>query len=311
MHRPPQSRPTTGLRGSGLRQGRWRLGLAGVLAALLLGGCVIRVVYEQLDWLALWYVEDYFDLDPAQERLARDIIGRTLRWHREEHLPRYAALTRTVLGTVGTPVQPPFVAERYAESVVLWDELAARLVPDAATLLRSLTDEQVDELFVNLARENEDLADDFSGSTRLERRRKQDKAILKAIRRFTGPLTAAQETMIRARTARFHDLSDDWLGRRETWQREFRRLLDVRATDPEFEARLGALMLTPEQFDSPDYRRKVAENRQAAFDLVAAVLNSLDASQLKHLRDRLSTWAEDFDTLVRAGRKRSQPEPVT
>lgn len=290
---------------------RWRLCLAGLVATALLGGCVIRVAYEQLDWLALWYVEDYFDLQPEQERIARDIVARTLAWHRQEHLPRYAGLTRTVIGAVGSPVQPPFVADRYAEAVLLWDELIARVLPDAAILLRSLSDEQVDELFANLAKENRDLAEDFSGSTTAERRTKQDKIILKAFRRFTGRLSGAQETMVRARTARFHDLSDDWLRRRETWQREFRRLLDARATDPTFEVRLGELLLAPERLDSEDYRRKVADNRQAAFDLVAAVLNSLDPAQLQHLRDRLSTWADDFDTLVRAGQKRPQAEPAT
>ncbi|MBN8279585.1 MAG: hypothetical protein J0M16_03150 [Gammaproteobacteria bacterium] len=300
-----------GLHGSAPCPSGWRLLLAGILATFLLGGCVIRVAYEQLDWLALWYLEDYFDLQPEQERVAREIVARTLAWHREEHLPRYAGLTRKVIDAVGTPVQPPFVAQRYAEAVLLWDELLARVLPDAAILLRSLTDEQVDELFANLAKENRDLAEDFSGSTAAERRSKQDKVILKAFRRFTGRLNGAQETMVRARTARFHDLSDDWLRRRETWQQEFRRLLDARATDPAFEVRLGQLLLTPERFDSDDYRRQVADNRQSAFDLVAAVLNSLEAAQLQHLRDRLSTWADDFDTLVRAGRKRSQPEPVT
>ena len=66
----------------------------------MLSGCVVRVVYNQLDWLALWYVEDYFDLDPAQEEQAKEMIGRTISWHRETQLPRYASLMRTVLGGI-------------------------------------------------------------------------------------------------------------------------------------------------------------------------------------------------------------------
>ena len=58
------------------RAARWswlRLAATGVLAVLLLGGCVVRVVYNQLDWLALWYVEDYFDLDPAQAHIVKAV----------------------------------------------------------------------------------------------------------------------------------------------------------------------------------------------------------------------------------------------
>ena len=117
----------------------------------------VRVVYNQLDWLALWYVEDYFDLDPAQETQAKQMIGRTISWHRETQLPRYASLTRTLLLGITPPADPIFLAERYAEIVTLWDDLLRQVAPDFSVLLQSLTDEQVIDLFENLADENREL----------------------------------------------------------------------------------------------------------------------------------------------------------
>jgi len=272
-----------------------------LLATLLLGGCVVRVVYNQLDWLALWYVEDYFDLDASQEQLARDMIGRTLSWHRETQLPQYAGLTRSLLAGSTPPVDPEFLAARYGDVVTLWDGFLMQVTPDLAVLLRSLSDEQVESLFDTLARDNEELAEDFSGVTAAERRAKQDKSIIRAFRRFTGRLTSAQEVMVRTRTARFHDLSADWLSRRAAWQAEFRRLLEVRRTDPAFEQRLGRLLLNPDQFDGPGYRELVEQNRRASFALVAVVLDSLSADQRRHLDGRLTTFAEDFEALVRSG----------
>lgn len=266
----------------------------------MLGGCVVRVVYNQLDWLALWYVEDYFELDPAQEEQARQMIGRTISWHRETQLPRYASLVRRVLGGVNAPVEPAFLADRYAEFVELWDGLLKQVAPDFARLLQSLTDDQVDELFANLADENEELAEDYSGISREERRAKQDKAIIKAFRRFTGRLSAEQEVLVRTRTSRFHDLSADWLVRRAAWQEEFRVLMAGRKADPLFAERITVLILSPNQFDSPGYRKLVLENQQASFSLVAAVLNSLSQKQSEHLRKHLTTYANDFDALVRA-----------
>jgi hypothetical protein len=300
-------------RGRAARSSWLRHAAVGILAVLLLSGCVVRVVYNQLDWLALWYVEDYFDLDPAQELQAKEMIGRTISWHRETQLPRYAALTRTMLAAVDSPVEPSFLGERYAEVVGLWDDLLRRVAPDFASLLQSLSDEQVDELFENLARDNEELAEDYSGVSREERRTKQDKAIIKAFKRFTGKLTPEQEILVRTRAARLHDLSADWLKRREAWQLEFRVLMAGRKSDPQFAERIADLLLNPNQFDGPGYRQLVLENQEASFGLVAAVLASLSQKQSDHLRNHLSTYANDFDALVRdksgtAAEQNSQPD---
>jgi hypothetical protein len=282
-----------------------RLALTGLLVATVLGGCVIRVVYNQLDWLALLYVEDYFDLDRAQEEQASELISQTLTWHRDTQLPRYASLSRTVLAVTEAPVSAVFVAERYAEIVEMWDELLLRVSPGMAALLQTLSDEQVEELFARLAEENEELEEDYSGISREERRVKQGKAIIRAFRRFIGPLKPAQETLIRRETEESHDLSADWLRRRAAWQREFRLLMDGRKSDPAFADRFTDLVLNPNQFDSPGYRELVTDNQQGSFELVAEVLGTLSPAQTKHLRKAFTTYANDFDALIRAGKSQS------
>jgi hypothetical protein len=260
---------------------------------------VIRVVYEQMDWLALWYLEDYFDLDVSQETQAKEMIARTLAWHRETQLPRYAVLTRNLLASIDGPVEPQFLAAQYDEVVSLWDDLLRRVSPDLSVLLQSLSDDQVDELFSNLADENRELAEDYSGQTREERRSKQDKEIIKSFRRFTGRLTAEQEVFVRSRTARFHDLSADWLDRRAAWQSEFRVLMTGRKSNARFAEEFRDLLLNPNQFDHPGYRKRVEDNQQASFRLVASVLGSLTPEQSNHLRNRLTTYASDFEALTR------------
>lgn len=287
---------------------RLRLVLVALLASTLLGGCVIRVVYNQLDWLTLWYVDDYVDLDRAQEEQARSLITQTLRWHRATQLPRYAALARTILAGIDAPVSEAFVADRYAEVVVLWDEFLQQVCPDVAALLKTLSDRQVGELFARLAEKNEELEDDYSGTDSEERRIKQSKAIIRMFRRFTGRLNPAQEVLIRSETEKSHDLSADWLRRRAAWQEAFRVLMDGRKVDPGFEARFTNLVLNPNQFDSPGYRELVQENQQRFFRLVADVLGTLTPAQEEHLKRRFTTDANDFDALI--GRSKEQREDL-
>ena len=275
-----------------------RVILVSVVAAALLSGCVVRVVYNQLDWLVLWYVEGYFDLDAAGERQARELIGRTLEWHRREELPKYAAFFRRLASNPVGTVTPAFVAARYDEILVLWDELIRHASPDVASLLQGLSDEQAGDLFAKLAQENGELAADYSGVTPEERRAKQDKSIVRAFQRFTGRLDAKQEAILRGRTAEMHDLSADWLQRRADWQRAFRVLMAGRRTNPGFAERFADLLLNPNQFDSPGYRELVVDNQQRAFAMVAAVVSSLSPSQAEHLREHFATYAADFEALA-------------
>jgi hypothetical protein len=276
------------------------MALTGLLIATVLGGCVIRVVYNQLDWLALWYVEDYFDLDRAQEEKARALIDQTLTWHRATQLPRYASLSRELLKAAEGPVSETFIADRYAEVVELLDAVLRRVCPDVAVLLQTLSDEQVEDLFARLAEENAELEEDYSGVSREERRAKQAKAIIRVFRRFTGRLDPAQEVLIRSETEKSHDLSADWLRRRAAWQQEFRVLMEGRKSNPGFAARFADLVLNPNQFDSPGYREVVQDNQRRFFKLTSDVLGTLSPAQAKHLEKRLTTDANDFDALIRA-----------
>ena len=277
-----------------------RLLITGLVLVTVLGGCVIRVAYNQLDWLALWYVEDYFELDRAQEPRAKRLIAQTLSWHRTTQLPQYAALARRLLEGAETSVDAEFLATRYAEVVELWDALLRHVAPDLARLLQTLSDEQVESLFARLAEENSELEEDYSGVSPEERRAKRDKEIIQAFRRFTGTLNTSQEALVTGQTAQMHDLSSDWLRRRAVWQGEFRVLMTGRKADPVFVDRFTELVLDPNQFDAPGYRALVEENRQYSFRLVAEVLGNLTPVQAKRLQKNLKTYAADFDSLVKA-----------
>jgi len=287
---------------------RFRLVLTVTLVAVLLSGCVVRIVYNQLDWLTLWYVDDYFELDKAQKAEARELIGETLDWHRSTQLPHYARLSREVRDRVGRPVPAPFVAGTYEEIVELWDQLLLHVANDAGRLLQTLSDSQVEVLFERLAKENLEFEEEYSGVTAAERRAKQDKAIIKAFRRFTGRLSPEQESLIRSRAAKLHDLSAEWLHRRAAWQAQFRVLLKTRNSDPQFVEQLAGLMLDPNQFDSPGYRELVEDNQRQIFSLVAELLGTLSPAQTDRLRKRLDGFVQDFDALIReAGSPKETP----
>jgi hypothetical protein len=277
---------------------RWRLPMLAILASLLLTGCVVRIAYNQLEWLTRWSVSGYLDLDDSQERMVREIIGRNLAWHRTTELPQYAAYMRELRAGLSGQVSAEFMARQYATTLVIWDRTLLQISPDIAQLLLTLSDEQVSEFFAEIEERNAELAEEYSGYRPEERRKKQDRSIVRAFRWFTGALSRDQEVLVKSYTAGMHDLTEQWLQRRRAWQAAFRELMENRADNVAFERQLTDLLLDPNQFDSTEYRRLVAANREIAFAMSADVLSSLSPKQKKHLDERLSSLAEDFDVLA-------------
>ncbi len=63
-----------------------------VIAALflVLTACSgTTLVYNRLDTILPWYVDDYVDLDNPQQQLLDQTLQPFLRWHRQQELPRY------------------------------------------------------------------------------------------------------------------------------------------------------------------------------------------------------------------------------
>jgi hypothetical protein len=263
----------------------------------LLAGCT-RLVLGQLDWLVVWYVDSYVSLDPAQKSLVRDGVRRNVATFRREQLPDYLGVIAGMRADLGVPGTVARVEQRFAELEALGRRTVDLLVPDAVALLRSLSPAQVDELYASFAEGAADLAEDYSGTTAERRRERQARSVLKLTRRLTGSLNQSQEELVRAHLARLHDLAPQWLERRQGWQQALRASLDGPRKPPEFDAQVASLLLDPDQFDAPRYRRKVAENRAVVYAMVADVIASLTPTQRAHVDRRLAEYERNLLALA-------------
>jgi hypothetical protein len=276
-------------------------GLRTFVACLLLvaglGACT-RLVLSQLDWLTVWYVNGYVRLDDRQKALVRDSVRRNVTTFRSAQLPAYLDVLGAMRSDLGTTMTPALVEQRFGELESLGRQTVALLVPDTVLLLRSLTPAQVDELFVTFARNADELADEYSGSTLERRRGRQSRSVLKMTRRMTGTLTPAQEQLVREHLERLHDLAPQWLERRRNWQQALRASLDGSRAPPEFDRRIASLVVDPDQFDSPRYRRRVAENRTVIYEMVAALMQSLTPAQRAHVDRRLAEYERNLLALT-------------
>jgi hypothetical protein len=275
---------------------RW-LGL--LLLLLAIAACSgTRVVYNQLDWLVVWQVKKYFDLDEAQEQDLRERVGRQLAWHRETQLPRYAALSEDLGHALAVEPGPEYFAGILAGTQVFWADFMGHAVPDAAAFLAGLSDAQVEQLFEKIEENNRELAEEYAGDTAAIRRDRRERAIIRSVSRLTGRLNGPQQALVRDYSGRMHDLSLAWLDRRRDWQQEFRAALEIRDNTIELERRLAPLLLDPDRNDPPAYRLLVEENQQVVFEMLSALSAELTPRQRDRFQKRLLGYARDFRLLA-------------
>lgn len=277
-----------------------RAGLLALALALLAGCSMVRMGYPQLDTVALWTADEYFDLDTDQKREFQRRFDRLHEWHRYEQLPDYAAfLTET----------KSRIEKGLTREDVLWitDGVRARyrtLVlyasDDAAALLMTITPEQLDSLQQRWERVNRKFVREFRlESSTEEQQRATGRRVLSRIRDWVGHLDDSQEQQILAWAADLplvHGLRHEDRMRR---QREFLQLMSQRGDAGQFAARLRQWLLDWEQGRDPAYDRLFKEWSQKQADLYAATYRILLPHQREALAERVQVYINDFTYLAR------------
>ena len=288
----------SGLRGIAAT-GRLLLRLAFAGALLVASGCaMVQMGYTHLDTLAAWKADEYFDLDPQQKQDFRVRFDRLHEWHRREQLPEYAAFlteAKSRLSRQPTREDVVWIADGLKAR---YRVIARRAAPDAAALLATLRPEQ-------LAAVQQQWDDDnrrFIREHRLkagidDRKRARGERALDEIRKWASGLTPEQERSITALTDRMPAIGELRLQDRMRRQREFRQLLESRASS-DFAPRLTRYLLDWEGGRAPEYDRVYTEWWDMRQDYFVALYKLLTPEQRAAVLRRLQDYIDDFTKLA-------------
>lgn len=275
------------------------------LCLLLFAGCsMLRLGYGQLDTLATWMAHDYFDLEPAQRDAFAQRFERLHDWHRAEQLPEYAQFLTEVQGRAKKGLRPADVHWIVDGFKLRYARIATRAAPDAADLLATLSNEQVEALRRQFDKDNRKfLSEHRSEDGPAERRRVVEKRTLGQLRDWVGPLSDAQETRILALLQAVPPVDllrhEDRLRRQRAWL----NLLAQRQGDrAQFAARVRDALVDWEAGREPEAARRFAEIAQKRAAFYAAVDQLLTPAQRNHLLHRLQDYADDFRDLAARGK---------
>ena len=259
---------------------------------------MVQMGYTHLDTLAAFKADEYFDLDPQQKQEFRVRFDRLHEWHRREQLPEYVAFLTETKSRVSRPPTREDVVWITEGLKARYRLIAQRAAPDAAVLLATLRPEQ-------LAAAQKQWDDDnrrFIRERRLkagaeERKRARTERALDEIRKWTSSLTPEQERSITVLSEKLPAISELRLQDRIRRQREFRQLLESRASS-DFAPRLTRYLVDWESGRAPEYDRILTEWWDMRQDYFVTIYKLLTPEQRAAVLRRLQDYIDDFTKLA-------------
>lgn len=267
-----------------------------MLIVAILGGCsATQFLYNRVDILIGWYLDDYVTLDRDQRARFNTRLDALLEWHRQEELPQYVVLLDDALAILDNDV--PLGATRAmsgrieAAAIRLQDRFLELLLSTGEDLtpaqragfIEALLAKQVELEADRLARPDTEYRDD------LEQR------FDKQLSRYLGPLTDEQSTRLELGMAAMTRMDHYWLQDRRVW---IAALADILVTDqPGWTDQVRALILGRNEALLPAYREGIDHNGEVILQLSRDVLLLRTDKQDEKLRARLIALRDDLAVL--------------
>jgi hypothetical protein len=279
---------------------RWiRIGRWAALGVLLgsLAACGTQFVYNRLGWLTHYYLSSHVSLDASQSSELRANLREFFEWHRRTELPRYAGL----LERFAAAARPLTREQLESGSDEIESFVRASITygaPDAARWLAGLRPQQVDELFANLEKKEQESRREHCGIEPAQRREKSVRRFIENVEDWTGRLRRSQRELVAARLARTSGDPCLDLSAQERSRIDFRALVDRHRGQPDFAERIASFLTRPEDRWEPAYAEAYAANRAIIFDLIADLDRTLSPEQRRRATSRLRDFARNLRKLA-------------
>jgi hypothetical protein len=271
-----------------------------LLPLALLGACSNTFVYNQLDWLIPWYLDDYVDLTRDQRRDLKAELRELLQWHRSEELASYVVILDQIEADLQQPVTAARVEGWANEAVSAYERIEERTLPLLFELGRDLSDEQMAEFIDNLERGQRELEEEYLERSDEEYITDAREGLEENLGDFMGRLTAEQKQVIAAAAVSLQRFDFAWLEERQLWLARFSELLQ---REPGWEEAVMEAHRTRDQNRSEAYLAIYNHNAVIINQTIAEVLNLRTEKQDARISREIEDVRRDLRKLI------SQREP--
>jgi hypothetical protein len=267
-----------------------------VVAVLLIGACSSTTfVYNRLDFLIPWYINDYVDLDRRQSSDLDRLLQPFLAWHRTTELPRYRDWLDAAVASLDEPATMASVADFGARIQLAWSRLETEALEKMLVLGADLGDDQVEEFLTSLQKQQEKFEKKYLKRDEDEYLQELHDSLSDNAGDYLGRLDWGQRGLVDEAANAMWRSDQVWLRERAVWIERLRRILQ---REPGWQEALRESIALRDQLVSAEYTETIAHNTDIIQQLIVDLLNSRSPRQDRRLRKKLTDLRDDFQTLI-------------
>ena len=271
---------------------------------LLLSACSSTTfIYNRLDFILPWYLDDYAQLNSEQDKYLEELLSPFLAWHRSEELPRYLLILEQIDSSLDRQLGPDNVADIAAQLEAAWYRLEGKALDWLLDLGAELSDEQVQEFLAELQEQQSEYEEEYLERSEEEFREDSYDSLLDSMQDYLGRLDKEQRALLQQASEGLMRSDRTWLTERAAW---LERLGVMMQREPGWQQRIRDASAAKDETVSGEYLRIYEHNTRLIYRAVADTFNSRSNKQDRRLRGKLDDLREDLQTLI----DQSAQEPV-
>ncbi|AMO54910.1 hypothetical protein GZ77_25380 [Endozoicomonas montiporae] len=260
-----------------------------------LPSCSTTYVYDNLDWLVHWYVDDYVTLTPTQKQDFDRRFSQLQQWHKNSELQEYQLWLESIRDQLMNKELSRHdilvsVRSHRMKSLTFWQRLVSEAEPHLLQLLDQLSDQQQQELTENIRKQLLKRYDRREALGRKGWERDKVARMEKGLKPWVGKLGREQKKLLMNWAVELHNLDQQ--------NREFRldwlaRLTELRALPlSQRRGKFAMLVVNPDHFRTTDHLQKLDENRELTDRVIAEVIALLSQRQNKMALAEIEQWLQ-------------------
>ena len=269
-----------------------------VFLLLAVSACSSKMIYNNLDWLAYWYIDDYVTLTDLQEAEFDPALVQFLDWHRKSELQSYITQIKLIQHDINNGLDKADIEAYIKTFKGFWQAILIGIEPGVVRLAYSLKEQQILEFLAVVEKKNLDSIEAFEDLSKQARLDKRFEKIERRLASFIGKLDASQKQLIKSTNEQQLSTFVEWIEFRRDWANSIRTAYTLRDDKPAFEKALSRSILQADSFRSAPFRQKIEHNQKLWKITLAQLIDSLNKKQLKKLNIKLDDIIEDLEALL-------------
>lgn len=267
-----------------------------VTALLSISACSgTSLVYNRLDYLVHWYVDDYAELNQTQKVYLDELLSPFLVWHRTQELPNYVKILKGIEDSLNRPLTPTAIAAIFTEFETAWFRLEDEALDWLLDLGTRLSDEQIADFLEEMSERQQEYEEEYLARTDEEFFQDSYDNLLDSATDYLSSLSEQQREQLRASSRQLLRADRAWLQERSEWLRQLAVLLE---RQPGWQLRVKEAVVARRENISPEYRHIFEHNMNVIYGVIAQLLNERSEPQDRHLRNKLSELRDDIEILI-------------